>query len=755
MDSRSPMIPRDRPSTRVVLPSHTPPGHQLLQRILDAKLILPDELENLPTEALSALENETSRESVLRVLRDQGLLTDYQLNRIKSGTMHGLVLGNYRLLDRLGVGGMGTVYRGEHILMRRKVAIKVLQNAFQDDPVVLERFFAEMRAVSNMNHPNIVAALDAGFAANEDSAAVYYLVMELVPGQDLEDFVRAKTPTQQKACDLAYQVASALAEAHKNDLIHRDMKPSNILVTEGGQAKLLDFGLARQFANHRLTEPGTILGTLDYMAPEQAIDSSTVDIRADIYGLGATLFFSLAGRPPFSTQGTLTQQVTQRQNGTVPSVRKYKSDVPENLDAIVRRMMAVRPDDRFPNPQAVMHALLPFVQSTPSAMIAVPSMREALVEPRPTQAGKSRILLVDDESSIREICRYYFKVEGLECHEAEDGSEAIEILRRERFDLVLLDVDMEIMGGFETLAELRKNPPFPNLKIIMMSGGASGDEMARMLAAGANDFLAKPLSRIQTVNRVKMHLEQRESQERNDSLRKQLLAMNAELERALNARNSDLVNSRNALVFSLAKLVEGRSNETSGHLIRIQKFCVALAEEAAKMPKFASQIDDNFVRMLECCSPLHDIGNVALPDHILLKPSKLDAEERIIMQSHTTIGADTLQAVARRHGSAVAFLQMAIDIARHHHERYDGQGYPDRLAGDQIPLAARIMAIADVYDALRSKMKYRPAMSHLGAMEMMLEGSSGQFDPHLVDALRAAEVEFDRIFLEYPDVRTY
>jgi response regulator RpfG family c-di-GMP phosphodiesterase/tRNA A-37 threonylcarbamoyl transferase component Bud32 len=755
MDSSTPIIKQDRPSTRIIVPSTTPPGHQLLQRILDAKLILPDELEGLPTEALAALESDASRESVLRILRSQNLLTDYQLNRIKSGALHGLMLGNYRLLDRLGVGGMGTVYRAEHILMRRKVAIKVLQNSLQDDPIVLERFFAEMRAVANMNHPNIVAALDAGFAANEDSASVYFLVMELIAGQDLEDFVRAKKPQRQKACELVYQVASALAEAHKNNLIHRDLKPSNILITESSQAKLLDFGLARQFANTRLTEPGTILGTLDYMAPEQAIDSSTVDIRADIYGLGATLFFCLASRPPFSTQGTLTQQITQRQNGQVPSVRKVKPDVPEELDAVVRRMMAIRPDDRFPNPQAVMHALLPFLQPNPSATIAAPAKIVLPAEPKTTASAKARVLIVDDESSIREICRYYFKVEGLECHEAEDGSEAVEILRSEVFDLVLLDVDMEIMGGFETLAELRKNPPYPNLKIIMMSGGASGDEMAKMLAAGANDFLAKPLSRIQTVNRVKMHLEQREAQERNDQLRKHLHAMNVELERALNARNSDLIDSRNALVFSLAKLVESRSSETSGHLLRIQKFCVALAQGAAKTPKFAPQIDENFVRMLECCSPLHDIGNVALPDNILMNATKLDAEERLVMQSHTTIGADTLQAVASRHGSAVAFLQMAIDIARHHHERYDGNGYPDRLAGDQIPLAARIMAIADVYDALRCKVKYRPPMSHMAAMEMVLEGSKGQFDPNLLDVLRAVGSEFEAIFAEFPDVRAY
>jgi HD-GYP domain-containing protein (c-di-GMP phosphodiesterase class II) len=154
---------------------------------------------------------------------------------------------------------------------------------------------------------------------------------------------------------------------------------------------------------------------------------------------------------------------------------------------------------------------------------------------------------------------------------------------------------------------------------------------------------------------------------------------------------------------------------------------------------------------LECCAPLHDIGKVGLPDHILLKEGRLDPEERIIMHSHTIIGADTLKDVAKEHGTALGFLQMAIDVARHHHERYDGKGYPDKLQGQDIPLAARIITIGDVYDALRSRRVYKPALSHVAALEVMLQASEGQFDSVLLHAFQRCAEDFERTFREIGD----
>src|SRR5262249_19784252 len=154
--------------------------------------------------------------------------------------------------------------------------------------------------------------------------------------------------------------------------------------------------------------------------------------------------------------------------------------------------------------------------------------------------------------------------------------------------------------------------------------------------------------------------------------------------------------------------------------------------------------------MLACCAPLHDIGKVGLADSILLKPGKLSAEERALMQAHTVVGANTLQQVAKQHGFALAFLQMSIDIARHHHERFDGAGYPDRLAGTAIPLAARLVTICDVYDALRSQRVYKPGLPHATTVEMIL-GSPGQFDPALLDVFAHCAADFERIYEELSD----
>ncbi len=256
---------------------------------------------------------------------------------------------------------------------------------------------------------------------------------------------------------------------------------------------------------------------------------------------------------------------------------------------------------------------------------------------------------------------------------------------------------------------------------------------------------------VQLRARVKSALRLKDAQDRSDVLNRELLALNGELEQAVEARDGELIRARNGLVLALAKLVEHRSAETGSHLLRLQRYCRVLAEEAGATPAFAALLDSNFIRTLEDCAPLHDIGKAALPDHVLNKPGPLDANERIVMQTHTTIGADTLREVARRHPFATGFLHMAIDIARHHHERWDGTGYPDRIAGADIPLAARLLALADVYDALRSKRVYKPGLSHTTAVMTMTEGSPGHFDPALLEVFRKIADQFDRIFREFND----
>jgi response regulator RpfG family c-di-GMP phosphodiesterase len=728
---------------------HSFSAQESLGELLASSIVLTEDFEKLPAQTQNEIKQCSETQKLLPLLVQHGLLTEYQACRVEAGTTYGLILGNYRVLDRLGAGGMGVVFKAEHTVMRRPVAIKVLSSLADSDSRIQQRFLTEIRAVGQLQHPNIVAAMDAGQISGPASPTLRYFVMEFVPGQDLERYVNANGPLSPvKACDVIHQVAAALAESHKHNLVHRDIKPSNILLNPDSQAKLLDFGLARHFS-HRVTDPGTVLGTLDFMAPEQVGNAGSVDIRADIYALGGTLFWCLTGRFPFSATGNLVQQVANRQTQTPPSVRTWRPEIPTELDAIVTRMMALCPDDRYATPREVMQALLPFLK---------PEMRDNFVHPVERLSGQSggesnkrdhQILIVDDEPEIRRFCRFVLEAEdGPRCDEAANGVFALEMIGAKRYDLVLSDIDMPEMTGPEVCRHLRSNPPCPNLKIVMMSGRATPDEMARMLLNGADDYLAKPLSIVQLQSKVEAALCLKDAQDRADLLNSHLLAANHELEQSLTASSSDLAHARNGLVRALAKLVEYREGETGSRLLRMEHYARCLAEEAGKALAFAGQIDANFIELLVCCAPLLDIGKVGLPDHILLKPGKLEPDERILMQTHTTIGADALKAVMKQHGSGLEFLQMAVKIAHYHHERYDGEGYPDRLAGGDIPLSARLVAICDVYDALRSRRTYKPALSHSTAIQVMTTVSRGQFDPYLFQSFQCCAPKFDQIFRE-------
>jgi response regulator RpfG family c-di-GMP phosphodiesterase len=332
----------------------------------------------------------------------------------------------------------------------------------------------------------------------------------------------------------------------------------------------------------------------------------------------------------------------------------------------------------------------------------------------------------------RRVCRKSLESQSLKCSEAEDGLEALKLLTWNHFDLVLLDIDLPNLSGIEVLKQLRKDPPYPNLKIILFSGNTHGDDLARLMRLGADDYICKPFSVVQLRERVRASLQLKAAQDRSDQLNQKLLAMNHELEQGLLARDSDLVEARNALVLGLAELVGQRDTETGAHLHRIKHYSTALCHEIAKNVNYQTQVDERFIQMLECCAPLHDIGKVGIPDHILQKPGQLTPEERAIMQRHTIIAAVTLQKVAKQHPFAVA-------------------GYPDRLKGEEIPLSARIVAVADVYDALRSKRIYKPAFSHEKTLQIMLEESEGHFDPYLAGAFRRCHQKFHQIFEQYRD----
>src|SRR5439155_5305911 len=222
----------------------------LVDGLLSSSIVLEEDWQGLELGPREAILDCRKEDELLGLLVQHGLLTTYQAARIRAGTVFGMVLGSYRVLDRLGAGGMAVVFKAEHVDMRHHVAIKVLPVSPGQDPRLQSRFMAEMRTIARLRHPNIVAAMDAGRLAsdNPDQPTLQYLVMEYVPGQDLEEVVRSTGSMKPaRACSLVHQIASALAETHKFQLVHRDIKPSNILVTPEDQAKLLDFGLSRRF----------------------------------------------------------------------------------------------------------------------------------------------------------------------------------------------------------------------------------------------------------------------------------------------------------------------------------------------------------------------------------------------------------------------------------------------------------------------------------------------------------------------------
>ncbi len=330
-----------------------------LKDLVNQGFVPLDELKNIAPAIRHDLLHCRTSEELLSNLVDWRLLTPFQAHRFLSGATFGLVLGKYRLLDRLGSGSMGVVYRGEHRNLRTPVAVKVLPCNGDQDRRVLDRFLNEIRSIAKLRHPNVVAALDLGGATCPDDrgTVLHYFVMEYLRGQDLERRVHARGPLSiADACRWCGQIASALAEAQRHQVVHRDLKPSNVLITEEGDAKLLDFGLAyRRSAGKNAA--GHIVGTLDYMAPEQFENPYAVDLRADLYSLGGVLYWCLTGKKPFPSAGHDIYDFSQRLFLPAPSPRTLRPEVPEALDNVVRRLLQLNPSDRFGSPKEVVHLL--------------------------------------------------------------------------------------------------------------------------------------------------------------------------------------------------------------------------------------------------------------------------------------------------------------------------------------------------------------------------------------------------------------
>ncbi|MHB8897824.1 MAG: serine/threonine protein kinase [Thermoguttaceae bacterium] len=342
-------------------------AERFLELVGKSKLVDQDRWNRFLTELGDRTETDFAKESTPKLeagqladrLVEQQLLTRWQADKLLEGRHKGFVVGKYRLLGHLGTGGMSTVYLAEHLLMHRRVAIKVLPKARGTDTEssYLERFHREAQAIASLDHVNIVRAYDI-----DNEGDTHYLVMEYINGRDLNLIVRDSGPLDYiTAARYARQAARGLHYAHSVGLIHRDVKPANLLVDADGVVKILDLGLARFIAEEErasltVAYDENVLGTADYLAPEQAIDSHGVDARADIYALGCSLYYFLTGHPPF-TEGTLTQRLMSHQKDPPPSISSDRKDAPEGLVNICLKMMAKKPADRYKNCAEVARAL--------------------------------------------------------------------------------------------------------------------------------------------------------------------------------------------------------------------------------------------------------------------------------------------------------------------------------------------------------------------------------------------------------------
>jgi serine/threonine-protein kinase len=338
----------------------TIPG--LLDRVRRSGLIPPERLDGFLVGLQTSGRSPKSIPELLGLLVDAGMITQFHADKLAAGKYKGFQLGNYLILDQLGTGGMGQVYLAEHAAMQRLVALKVLPIFASEDVVARERFFREARAAAALDHPNIVRMFDLC-----QEGKLLYLVMEYVEGISLQALVGRVGPVDvTAACQYARQIAFGLQHAHEMGFVHRDIKPANLLLDRDGVVKVLDFGLVRSEADKgsgltKQLDNKNILGTADYVAPEQAVDSSGVDIRADVYSLGATLYFMLAGRPLFPEGRTAQKLVWQQIKDPAP-IRRLRPEVAPELAGVVHTMLQKKPDDRFQTPAEVFDALAPWTQ---------------------------------------------------------------------------------------------------------------------------------------------------------------------------------------------------------------------------------------------------------------------------------------------------------------------------------------------------------------------------------------------------------
>ena len=357
---------------------------------------------------------------------------------------------------------------------------------------------------------------------------------------------------------------------------------------------------------------------------------------------------------------------------------------------------------------------------------------------------KPTVLVVDDTpqnlSLMSDLLENEYAVKV-----APSGARALKIARSGTPpDLILLDIMMPEMDGYEVCRQLKADPQTVDIPVIFLTAKTEVQDEQKGFELGAVDYISKPISPPLVLARVRTSLTIKATA---DFLRDKNLFLEQEVAR----RTVQVREIQDVTILTMASLAETRDNETGNHILRTQYYVRALAIKLREHARFSTYLDDTTIDLLFKSAPLHDIGKVGIPDRILLKPGKLDDDEFAIMKTHTTLGRDAIESAEKRLGKAVPFLVCAKEIAHSHQEKWDGSGYPQALRGEAIPVSARLMALADVYDALISRRVYKPAFTHEQAVAIIVQGRDAHFDPDMVDAFLQIQDECRAIAQRYTD----
>jgi putative two-component system response regulator len=358
---------------------------------------------------------------------------------------------------------------------------------------------------------------------------------------------------------------------------------------------------------------------------------------------------------------------------------------------------------------------------------------------------KPTVLVVDDTpdnlSLMSGLLKDKYKVKV-----ANNGERALKVVMTGTPpDIILLDIMMPVMDGYETCRHLKENPETRDIPVIFLTAKAEVEDEMKGFELGAVDYITKPISPPIVLARVHTHLQLKK-------VRDYLKDQNEFLENEVQQRTKEVVAVQEVTILAMASLAETRDNDTGNHIRRTQFYIRALAEKLRHHERFSHLLDDDkVIDLLFKSAPLHDIGKVGIPDAILLKPGRFTSEEFEIMKSHTRLGRDAILAAERRLGLELPFLFYAKEIAYTHQEKWDGTGYPEGLSGDDIPISGRLMAVADVYDALICRRVYKEGMPHEKAVSIILESKGTHFDPDIVDAFMEVAREFQEIAKRFED----